>query len=244
MLLGRRSARAFGGLLAAGAAALSVGCSSELPAGPRLAAIAVAGGDGQTGVVGTVLAAPLTVKVEDQYGDPIDGAVVVWAVTTGNGVVDPVTDTTDASGTVSTSFRLGGQLGVQTASALLPGLPSVSFVATATPGPPAKLAIAGGDGQSAATSAPLPVPLQVLVTDGFNNPLPDVTVAFTVLTGGGTLSAGPRISDENGIARTDWTLGPIAGTQTVLAGFGNLTPVTFAATALSQPGPPLVVPRR
>jgi len=232
------------GVFSAGVATLTVGCSSEVPAGPRLAAIAVSSGDGQTGVVGTVLAAPLTVKVEDQFGDPIDGAVIVWAVTTGNGVVDPVTDTTDASGTVSTSFRLGGQLGVQTASASLSGLPSVSFVATATPGPPAKLAIAGGDGQSAASGAPLPIPLQVLVTDGFNNPLPDVTVAFTVLTGGGTLSAAPRISDEDGIARADWTLGPTTGTQTVLAGFGNLPPVTFFATALSQPGPQSVVPKR
>jgi len=157
-------------------------------------------GDGQTGVVGTVLALPLEVKVSDQYGDAVTGALSLWAGTTGDGVVTPATDSTDASGIASTSFRLGGMLGVQTVSATLPGLTPVSFVANATPGPPAKITIAGGDGQSAPVGAPLPLPLRVLVTDGLEHPLSGIPISFTVLVGGGSISPAQATTDDAGLS--------------------------------------------
>ena len=243
MLLGRCSARSFASLLLIAASAATAACSGDLPTPPRLATLSVASGNNQTGAVGTVLAQPLSALVEDQYGTPIEGAVVTWAVTSGNGVVTPVSDTTDASGIASTSLRLGGQLGVQTVAASISDLPAVSFVAMATAGPPAELSIAGGDGQSAAVGSPLPIPLQVKVEDAFNNPLAGVTIAFTVVTGGGTVSAATAVSDETGVAKVNWTLGATAGTQTVVAGYDVLDPVTFSATGLAQPAPRVDRPR-
>jgi len=213
MLRRRLSARLLGCVVGAATAVSTVGCTSELPTPPRLAQIELHAGDGQTGVVGTVLALPLEVKVSDQYGDAVTGALILFA---------------------STSFRLGGMLGVQTVSATLPGLTPVSFVANATPGPPAKITIAGGDGQSAPVGAPLPLPLRVLVTDGLEHPLSGIPISFTVLVGGGSISPAQATTDDNGIATTNWILGAAAGTQTVVAGFGTLTPVTFSATALAQ----------
>lgn len=232
MLSVRRPARHSGGLLAALVLTGTLACKSTLPEEPRLATIAQASGNSQTGAVGTTLAEPLMVRVADQNGVPIEGALITWRVTSGGGVVTPALDTTDAAGLASTNFRLGAQLGAQTASATLSGAPPVSFLATATAGPPSKLAIAGGDGQSARVGSALPIPLQVKVTDGFNNPVAGVDVHFTVIVGGGSLSAATATSDAQGVARVNWTLGPTAGTQTVVAGYLTLTPVTFSATAL------------
>ena len=121
-------------------ALLAAGCSQdEGPTGPRIAALKVVSGNGQTGPIGALLPQPLVVRVADQRDVPVGGAVVTFAVTAGNGVVTPRIDTTDASGLAQTSFRLGGALGVQTVAASFADLPEVSFIVNATTAPASKL---------------------------------------------------------------------------------------------------------
>jgi serine protease len=96
-------------------------------------------------------------------------------------------------------------------------------------------AIAGvsGNSQTAAAGAAVVEPLRVHVTDGSGAGVPEVTVTWTVATGGGSLSSAATTTDPTGHASVTWTLGPHAGAQTVTASVSSLTgdPVTFTATA-------------
>ena len=103
-------------------------------------------------------------------------------------------------------------------------------------GPPARVEIASGDSQQGAVGAALWDPLVVRVVDDASHALQGQEVVFTVLSGGGHLSADTATTDPNGLARTIWTL----GTSTAVADSGrvqarvtgsNASPATFAAIA-------------
>ncbi|MDX2193509.1 MAG: hypothetical protein NW201_09140 [Gemmatimonadales bacterium] len=109
-----------------------------------------------------------------------------------------------------------------------------------TVGAPASVAISAGNNQSAATSAPVPIAPSVIVRDANNEPVPDVVVTFAVTGGGGSLGATRVVTAANGVASAgSWTLGPIAGSNTVTAsvlGAGIAgSPVVFTASASAQP---------
>ncbi|HEY8197302.1 MAG TPA: galactose oxidase-like domain-containing protein [Gemmatimonadales bacterium] len=91
-------------------------------------------GDPQTGRVGTVLGAPLVVKVTSAAGAPVEGVAISWTVTGGGSVSAPSTQT-GANGQASVTRTLGGSEGQQTTIATgvdLAGSP-VTFAHTATP---------------------------------------------------------------------------------------------------------------
>lgn len=226
-----RSARGCLALVPLLGAAFLAGCEDQSGAvGPRIATLTVVSGNGQTGPIGGLLPLPLVVRVEDQRGDPIEGAVISWQATSGNGLVSPRADTTDAQGYAQTTLRLGSAIGVQTVSATLEGLSPVSFTASAVSAPASRLVLVGGDTQTGKVGHPLGEDLSVRVTDAFDNPKAGVPVNFTVISGAGTLSAAVVVSDAAGLAKVRWTLGTIAGNQTVVAGSGALPPITFSAT--------------
>src|SRR6185503_8554760 len=114
-----------------------------------------------------------------------------------------------------------------TATATIGGLPvSVSFAINATAGGASQMVKCGaiegcatsGDGQTAVVGAALTNPLSVRVKDASNNPVPNVTVSWQVRTlGGGSLSAPTSVSNVNGIATINWTLGQVAGLHSVRA---------------------------
>ncbi|MEP7227674.1 MAG: Ig-like domain-containing protein, partial [Gemmatimonadales bacterium] len=99
-----------------------------------------------------------------------------------------------------------------------------------------------GDAQTGAPGRELPLPLNVVVTDDDNRPIPDVEVRFTVIGQGGTISDPAIPSDHQGNAQIKWTLGTQPGAQTVRAvatsSSGPLrgSPLTFTAQAV-RPGP-------
>ena len=86
-------------------------------------------GDEQQGPAGTQLAEPFVVLVLDEHDEPIVGAVVTFAVTTGGGTLSAITATTDANGRASTRLTLGSDAGTNTVSASVEGLESVIFTA-------------------------------------------------------------------------------------------------------------------
>ncbi|MFL5501750.1 MAG: hypothetical protein ACJ79Q_11000 [Gemmatimonadaceae bacterium] len=104
----------------------------------------------------------------------------------------------------------------------------------------AHLEVASGNNQSAVINAGVPSPLAVLVTNVDGAPVADVHVAWTVLTGGGTLSGTSVATNADGISSVGWTLGGAVGSQSVRASVAGLSyPVVFVANALSgPPGPP------
>jgi len=95
----------------------------------------------------------------------------------------------------------------------------------------ATITVSAGNSQVGAAGAALPESLAVIVKDQSGGVLSGVTVTFTVTGGGGSVSPASRVTDAAGLAKTRRTLGPNAGTQTVNAATGNLTPVQFSAVS-------------
>ncbi|MEO8449600.1 MAG: hypothetical protein ABI647_07410 [Gemmatimonadota bacterium] len=231
----RRSVRGLVASLSVFAATFLASCSNDVgTTGPRIAALSIASGNNQVGPIGGILAQPLVVSIKDQRGDPVEGVIVVWTVSAGDGIVTPGVDTTDADGLARTTFRLGSSLGVQTVSAGLSDLQPVSFSATATAAPANRLTVTAGDGQTGTVGSVLSTDIQVRVTDAFDNVKAGIPVTFAVGSGGGAVSSTSVLSDATGIATVKWTLGPISGTQSLTVGAGSLTPATITATA--RPG--------
>jgi len=88
--------------------------------------------------------------------------------------------------------------------------------------------------QSAIVGQALPQPVSVQVTDGAGNPIGNVTVTWTVLTGGGSVSSSTSTTDLNGNATVIWTLGPTVGAQTLSASIATGASTTITATGLAS----------
>lgn len=211
---------------------------------PTPAALSPVGELALSGVVGEVLPSPLTVKVADSGGNPIAGVAVTFAVADGAGSLSRAADTTDFAGLASTSWRLGDRTVAQRVTATVTGITSVNFVATARAAAPATIAVEGGDNQSGLSSAALTTAPSVVVRDRFTNPVPNVTVTFTVAAGGGTVTNASGNTNASGVATSGgWRLGAGTGTNrlTALAIASGITnnPITF--TAIATAGAPASV---
>src|SRR5205814_2309452 len=188
-------------------------------AGPS-ATMARSSGDNLTGQVATRLQTPHVVLVSDANGNPVAGVTVAWAAGSGGGSVDPATSTTDGNGHAQTFRTLGILIGTQTttATATVAGKDTtVTFSVNATAAGASQMTRAGGDGQTGTVGTTLPTQVSVRVTDQFNNPVAGVTVTWTPATGSGSVNPTTSTSNTSGIAATTWTLGTVAGTQTVQA---------------------------
>lgn len=193
--------------------------------------VVIVSGNGQTAPAGTTLPQDLVVQVVDQDGNPVVGAAVTWVVTAGGGTLDPTTGTTDATGQAATQWTLGPSVGTNTAQAIVSGVGEGVFTATAAAGPPSTIRIVSGDGQTGEAGSALPAQLVVQVLDGAGNPVGGAMVAWSVQSGGGSVSPASGPTDTEGRAATAWTLGPSAGTQRVQASSSGAGSVRFEATA-------------
>jgi hypothetical protein len=196
-------------------------------------------GDLQTGTVGTPLALPLQVKVQDRLGAMIPGHPVTFTVLQGGGSVTVATGTTGSDGLASTTWTLGTSATAshQVSAAVGHGLEAV-FNATAQAGPPVELVATAGQGQTATVGTGVPQAPALLVRDAFGNPVPGVSVGFAIGAGGGTISGGTgAVTASSGVAAVaGWILGPVAGPNTLIAAVAGVAPLVFSAVA--QPGPP------
>jgi adhesin/invasin len=90
-----------------------------------------------------------------------------------------------------------------------------------------------GDGQTGLVGAALGSPLRVQVAQG-SFLLAGETINWMVTSGGGTLSSGTATTSTDGTASVAWTLGNVAGPQTVTAidaKGATGSPLVFTATA-------------
>ena len=92
---------------------------------------------------------------------------------------------------------------------------------------PAGIVKVSGDQQSVATNTTLPTPLAVAVFTQFGERLQNITVFWTITSGGGTLSAASTQTDDTGTASVNYTTGPTAALETVRARVQGLPPLTF-----------------
>ncbi len=230
--------------------------STRFPISAVLAALfavtACGGGDGDTPTVPTPTpqpaslvesGGPLTAQVGGTLttgvtvlgsgGQPISGFRVVFAPISG-GSVNPSTVTTGADGVALTQWTLGGIVGTQRLQATAGGV-SVQIPATATLGDASVVVAVSGTGQSGSVESVLPAPIVVEVQDAFGNPIPDLAVAFSVFSGGGSVDPASVPADSTGRASAVWTLGTVAGVSQLEVLVDTLIPAVINADVL--PGP-------
>ncbi len=87
-----------------------------------------------------------------------------------------------------------------------------------------------GDAQTGPANTALPVALEVIVLDQFGNSLKNVTVEWTIVSGGGSLSETSNLTAEGGASSVTYTTGPTAGAAQIQAKVVGIPPVVFSAT--------------
>lgn len=197
-------------------------------------------GDNQTAIAGTAVATRPAIKVVDQLGNPVSGVAVTWVVATGGGSVTGGSGETGTDGIATVaSWTLGGTLGAQTLTANANGVTtSATFTATATAGSATNVVKFAGLTQTATVKTAVATRPAVKITDAFGNGVAGVTVTFSVLAGGGTITGATQTTGTDGLATVGtWTLGQTSGANTLRAtaagsiAFGN--PADFSATAIA-----------
>lgn len=187
--------------------------------------IVITRGNNQRGLIGSLLPEPLSVRVVGEDGQPIAGRPLTFTVSRGDGLLgDPAdglrsqTLLSAADGTAVTSFQLGSRTGegFHRVRVTTPGsLTFAELCATAEPAPPATISITRAPPTRGMVDRPLIEPLSVIVNDSGGNGVPGVPVTFRVELGGGSFSGQDSVeilTDPDGIAEAEWTLGPEPGT--------------------------------
>jgi hypothetical protein len=190
-----------------------------------------AGGDTQTGGASSVLANPLRVRVRDRLNMPVAGQTVNFVVTSGGGSLSLATTTTDANGIAAVTFTLGPALGGNSVVASFPGtsLTAVTFTAQGVPLTSASLSVVSGGYQAAILGTAVPLAPTVAVRGAAGNPIPGVTVTFSVRAGGGTVGPGGAtsvtvVTNASGQASVSpWTLGSSADLNILQVTAGGIT---------------------
>jgi hypothetical protein len=163
------------------------------------------------------------------------GALSVWAldarghIVRGHRVAWASDDTTiaavDSSGVVA-----GRNLGRALVRAVVDDLTTTYAIAVVAT--PAVVEAVDSESQHANTGTPLPQPVVVRVLSKKGRPVSGATVRFRSVDGMGSIEPATATSDNQGRARTRWTLGDMAGVQRLLVtADGADSSTTIAAEA-------------
>ena len=178
----------------------------------------------------TVGGSDATVNVSSNFQDPDNDSLTYTATSDNTGVatvsvsnaVVTITPKSAGSATVTVTASDGTLTATQHIAATVQAAPRVAHT----------LVKISGDNQQGAPGATLTNPFVVEVRDAANSGLQGIDVTFTVIAGGGSLSATRVTTDANGQAATTLTLGPNAGTNTVEASVTGISgSARFTATA-------------
>ena len=191
------------------ATGLTSATQSITPAVGAAGAIAVNGGNNQTAASGTAVPTPPSVKVTDAGGNAVNGAVVTFAVDTGDGSITGASQVTNASGIATigswTLYRAGTNR-LRASVAGLAGSPAM-FTATAT--------------SSVASVSVAPISFGILVGD-------TVTLSATALDGSGRVVTGmvtnwEPVSPAGSISASGLLTGLAVGGGPLKATIGGVT---------------------
>jgi hypothetical protein len=197
-------------------------------------------GDGQSGTVNTAAGNALVLSVKDASNSAIQAASISW--TARHGTVLSASETfTDTNGETSITIDYSTVAGTDTITATSINGKSASFVVTALPGAPVKLAFvvpSGAANYSGTPSAPIVVPttLQVAVQDVFGNTVTTSTAPISLSLNGGVgaqLLNAPTTHPPAGVANLDQAKIDKVGNYTVTATSSGLTSATSITINIS-----------
>jgi len=188
-------------------------------------------GDSQSISVNSAVPVAPTVRVADQFGNPVESVTVTFTVASGGGGLTGGTRKTGSTGHAAVgSWTLGTQAGQNTLTATPTGLSAATFSASGTPAAADSIKRNAGNNQTDTVGATLAT-YAVRIADQYGNAVPGTVVSWGV-TGGGSITPS-SISNGLGIASATRVFGSVAGPQGATASVGGLTgsPVSFSATA-------------
>lgn len=192
-------------------------------------------GNRQAGLAGDTLPEPLGLMVEDATGRPVVGVTIEFAITEGDGSVEPRTAVTDEAGVASTRWLLR-QVGSHTVSATVADLSqTIAFSARALPRPPARITPVSPTELKGTLGAALGSPLVVRVADDRSDPVIGAQVRFTVRAGEGRISPATLVTGNDGTARVEWVLGQ-SGAQEAVAVLPDLPAARAVFRVTTRPG--------
>jgi hypothetical protein len=221
-------------LAGAASAAGSPACTGTI------AGVVVSGGSSQTAKVGEGFSSPLQAEVVDTAGCPVSNVDVVFVAPTSGpsatfpGAATTATVATGTNGVASaptlTANDVSGSYSVL-AEVAQTGIEVDFDLTNTTAGVANAVKISSGNDQSAKVGAQFALPLTVDVSDAYGDPVPDETVAFTVVTtngagatfvGGG--SSATAQTSESGVASSPLLVaGSAVGSFTVSATVSGLS---------------------
>ncbi len=214
-------------------------CGGDNVAPSTATTIAIADGDGQTGIVGQALARPLVVLVTDASGDPVQGVAVQWDAN-GTGSVSANAVTSGADGRASVERVLGPDPGAETTTASVSGLQGspVTFLATAAPAN-SPLLLTTNPPVSALSGEVFDPAVQPVVqaSDASGNAAAGVQVTVSVAPGSGTLEGTTSATtDANGVGRFGdlGIRGPGLYTLTFTTGNSSVSSAPITVSPLSS----------
>ncbi len=203
-------------------------------AGPA-AIVSPISGVGQFAVVSTAVAQPPRVQIGDAFGNPVAGIAVTFSIAAGDGSIVGATAVSDAAGAAQVGgWTLGPAPGANTLRATIPagGFADILAIGTA-----ASLQVQSGNGQVANAGTVVPSIPTVRALDAVGAPLAGVSVTFSVIEGGGTVTGATAVTNAAGQATpTAWALGLTPGANRLSATAPGVPPVIFTATGV--PGTP------
>lgn len=121
------------------------------------------------------------------------------------------------------------------------GLVSGCGDSTSSPPVVGRLQAAGPLHFTGTVGEPLTEQLAVRVVDAAGQGVAGVDVSWSATSGGGSVAPTRSATDASGIARADWTLGPVSGSQAARAALGSAQGVEFTAAAGAGPAATLVL---
>jgi hypothetical protein len=210
-------------------------CSSDGPSGSSgtPGTLTLVTGGQQEGQVGLPLPLPVEVRVTSTRGGALAGVRVTFATGAGSGFLSGILNVTDASGLARATWTLGQAVGEQTLTVAVEGLPALTVLASARPGPAAQVFGVAGTSQHVVVGRPVPVRPQVRVADVFGNSVTGAVVTFRVTSGGGIITDSIQTTGPDGLATLgSWTLGPFGGVQTVRGAIAGNIGANFQALGL------------
>ena len=183
----------------------------------------------------------LSVELRDSDGSPAADVELTFFIVAGDrsrASLSPTRTTTDANGRAQTTLTFSaGATGQYIVEAYRSDNVAIDTQFTVTVDPllpkATRLEKISGDNQTGLTGGVWAAPFVVEVRDQYDVPLEGTTVTFTVLTGGGILSAETTRTNANGLATSTLRLGTDAVINTVEVSVEGLSEsVTFIAEAL------------
>src|SRR3989454_5796368 len=201
-----------------------------------VAQLLVVAGDGQLATVNMLLPTAPSVRAQDQFGNPVPGAAITFAVSQGGGRMSGPVQLTRADGIATVGgWTLGTISGANALTVSAPNVTPVVFTATGLPGAAATIIKVAGDLQSSIVNTIVSTAPQVRIVDQFGNSVSGTTVNAAISSGGGSVVSSAPVSDTGGLASVGgWRLGTLVGANALTVSGTGLAgrPITFTATGL------------